>query len=237
MNVGLGLGLGLGSRGGAAFTPKNIAGLFAWYRADTYIAGAWGDQSGTGDSNKNLAQASGPTQPTLNAIDSAYNNQPTLSFSGSQYLRSGTFAAALTQDFTIFIVGNVTVAATTQRFLDGLAINVAVIFNSSGHLALFSGAVLSDTNAADTAPHIFGGTFNNASSSFYDDAITANASGSVGSGNPLAGFTIGVGGDTTTAPLTGKIAEIVVIKGTPTVANRTALLKYLGQRYSIAVGP
>jgi hypothetical protein len=89
--------------GKGTFTPKAIAGLVDWHRADKAVTlnggtvAQWNDQSGTGDSNKNVAQGTTAKPPTLNAVDTAYNERVTLSFvaANSQELRSTTWAVPL----------------------------------------------------------------------------------------------------------------------------------------------
>lgn len=99
------------------FTPKNIPGLQAWYRADQLVTfdgttkqvSAWGDISGTGDANKNLAQATSARQPHLTSSYAPYNNQPCITFihdNGSGPLLSGLFAQPIQQPNTFFCVGN-----------------------------------------------------------------------------------------------------------------------------------
>ena len=67
----------------AAFSPITVANNKAWYRADLGASvSAWLDQSGTGDANKNAAQAVGAIQPSL-AASAAFNNQQTFTFTGS----------------------------------------------------------------------------------------------------------------------------------------------------------
>lgn len=241
--IGVGIGVGFGS--GVPFSPKQLPGLQAWYRADMGITtatgvSAWSDSSGTGDSNKNLSQATGAKQPTLNATDAAYNNKPTLSFLGSsvQYLRSGTWSVALAQPDTIIVVGSLTSAgASAQRYLDGLIVNAQLIFYNQATTknSIYAGSALDAAAVTNTSPHIVVGNFNNTTSKIWDTAKTGTA-GTVGSASNLAGITIGVGGDTTTSPLTGKIAEIIMYSGTLNQTQINAVLAYLGTRYGISIG-
>ena len=60
--------------------PSVSNALQLWLRADlgTTIAtgvSQWNDQSQIGDSNRNVVQATGGQQPTLNSSDATYNNR------------------------------------------------------------------------------------------------------------------------------------------------------------------
>src|ERR1700722_7818186 len=91
-----------------SFLPTNIAGLQLWLRSDKGVSlsggsvSAWADQSGTGDSNKNLIGAGGSASPTYNSSDSSYNNYPSINFTAtsSQYMNSvGTWTSPIAQPF------------------------------------------------------------------------------------------------------------------------------------------
>lgn len=243
MSHGYGLGNGrLGGRGGAkAFTPLSLSGLVAWYRADLGVTGspvsAWADQSGTGDANKNLVQATGTKQPTLNASDAAYNNQATLSFASAstQQLVSGIWSAALTSPKTILFIGNFSGAAVLQYALDGLAVNTAAISNNAAavNIVINSGAGLSSVVANNGVPQAIVGVYQVAGA-IYDNAKTAIASGSAGTSSST-GLTVGSAGNLG-APLNGKIAEIAAWSRALSAAEVAQLLAYAGSRYSIAIG-
>ncbi len=96
---------------GGVWTPADaVAPLLAWYRADLGVTAAGGlvsavaDQSGSGDANRNLAEAS--LKPTLNASNAAYGNHPTFDFSGSQLPAVGAWSSPPTRPITVLVIGN-----------------------------------------------------------------------------------------------------------------------------------
>lgn len=232
-----------------AFDPTQITGLKAWYRADLGITlnsttvSAWADQSGTGDTNKNLVQATGASQPTYNAADAAYNNKPTLSFSGSQ-MHSGTWSSALAQAFTVYVAGNVTaVSGSTMFFFNSSSDKAWVISRDNGasgpqsSLAMYAGTTLA-TNSL-SAPQLNSkslmcAVFNGASSSGYVNSLATTYCtgqvGSVGVTDAIVGAYAGGG-----LALTGKIAEIIVYSGGHSLADRTSVLTYLSSRYAVTL--
>jgi len=228
--------------GPAIFTPRSIPGLVAWYRADlgvtiaTGVSG-WADQSGTGDANKNLAQATGSAQPTRNASDAAYNNQSTLSFASasSQCMTSGTWASALAQPFTWFVVGNDDGAAVSQVYIEGdtSGVNRSLMYQNGAAYELFAGASLAGGSRTNS-PRVLGGVVNGASSSLYISARTAVATGAAGA-NGITAITMGAAFVPSTY-LNGKIAEVAIYSGALTAAQINALLAYFGTRYAITIG-
>lgn len=228
--------------GALAFTPKSLPGLVAWYRADLGVTVAtgvssWADQSGTGDANKNLTQATGTKQPTLNTADAAYNNQPTLSFARAsvQALHSGTWSAAQAQPSTTFIVGNDDGTATNQFYCDGNAAATQVLGNNgAGNYQAYAGTTLAG-GTPSSSPRILAAVFNGASSSLFISAKTAVATGNAGA-TGLTGFTAGAAGDSVSNTLNGKIAEIIIYSGALSAAQIAQVLTYLGARYAIAIG-
>lgn len=70
---------------------------------DTGVS-AWADQSGVGDTNRNLTQATAGVQPVYTASDAQFNNRGVLDFNGSKYIKSGTWSAALAHPCTYYFV-------------------------------------------------------------------------------------------------------------------------------------
>src|SRR6266404_4642034 len=82
--------------------PNTVSGCVAWYRADRGITlngstvANWADSSAGASNTHILSQSTGAKQPAFTASDSAYNNQPTLTFDGSNdFMASPTWAASL----------------------------------------------------------------------------------------------------------------------------------------------
>ncbi len=228
------------------FVPTQIAGLVLWLRADKGITigtgvHIWADQSGTADSNKNVSQATGSAQPTVNSADSSYNGQATLSFASasSQYLQSGTWAASLSQPATWIVVGN-TSATGTLTFTDGIAAsheNLIQQLSNQTELDMYAGSNIAYPSAANLGtPCVMAGVFNSVSGTSYlyqNNSQTAIDSGNAGV-QPLTGLTVGARYNAGT-PLGGKIAEIIGYSAALTSTQLKQVFQYLGSRYGIQV--
>ena len=232
----------MGGIAGISITsPLQLSGIAAWYRMDLLVTqagtvSAWGDSSGTGDANKNLAQATAGKRPTYTAADAAYNNQPTATYAAAslQELDSAAWAAALTAPYTMFVVGNSDGAATAQGLV-GDPTNVVqfVLRNGGAGINIYAGAFLNAGMADSASPKIWAAVVNGASSTIYDSAKTAKATGNAGS-NSLSRVFAGV--DATGHYLNGKIAEIIVYSRALSAAEINAVMNYCGSRYAITVG-
>jgi hypothetical protein len=216
------------------FSPLDLGNVKAWYRADLGAsASAWLDQSLTGDANQNLAQASGPAQPTLNASDAAFNNQKSFSFSSSQFFSSGTFAAALAAPCSALVIAKVP-ASNEYLVNDVNTADVWAIFAN----ALDQIAFLAPNQKVSTSPA--SGAFayiiqQNGASSKLNLSQTTSQTLSTPGANSLTGIMVGnykgsqvLGGAT--------IAEIVLFTGTLTQAQIDRLNTYANTRYGIAIG-
>jgi len=228
--------------GGPLFTPAFISGLAGWWRADRGVTIAtgvsqWNDQSGIGDTNRNLVQAVGAKQPTVNATDAAYNNQTTLSFASasSQQLDSaGNWSAALSQPYSIFLVGQ-DGGAGFQGWASNTASSVAINYgNGSANMNMFAGSFLPSTLGAVATPKMIGTIFNGASSAIYESARTAKATGAAGA-TALAQLTLGANPGAGIF-LNGKLAECVVYSKVLSAAEIDQLCTYFTGRYALAIG-
>jgi len=218
----------------AAFSPITVANNKAWYRADLGASvSAWLDQSGTGDANKNAAQAVGAIQPSL-AASAAFNNQQTFTFTGSDKMATGAWAVALTQPFTVMLVGRSLSNVSNYYALDNVSDPTqCAIIDSAGTLQAFTTSILAPANDPLLASIIFV-EFNGATSNMYVNAHTAVASGAIGAAG-LQGLSIGnyAGGG---AFANWDIAEIAIWSGVVSAADRTLLEAYASARYGITVG-
>lgn len=240
-----GLGLGLGFGGGSSvstFSPIAITGIAAWWRGDlgkTIATGVsqWNDQSGIGDTNRNLVQAVGAKQPTVNATDAAYNNQTTLSFASasSQQLDSaGNWSAALSQPYSIFLVGQ-DGGAGFQGWASNTASSVAINYgNGSANMVMYAGSFLASTLGAVATPKMVGATFDGASSKIYESARTPRNTGAAGA-TALAQLTLGANPGAGIF-LNGKIAEAVVYSKALSVGEIDSLSTYFSSRYGLTIG-
>ncbi len=240
--AGLGLGLGFGGGGAAAaFSPTSISGIAGWWRADlgrTIATGVsqWNDQSGSGDANRNLVQATGSKQPTYNATDAAFNNQSTLSFASasSQQLDSaGNWSGALSQPYSIFLVG-ADGGAGFQGWASNTASSVAINYgNGSANMVIYAGSFLASTQGASSSPKMVGGVFNGGSSAIYENARTPRATGAAGA-TALAQLTLGANPGAGIY-LNGKLAEGLVYAKALSAGEIDQLSTYFTSRYGIAI--
>lgn len=219
----------------APFSPRQLSGLVDWHRADmgfTVSSGAvaaWNDQSLTGDANKTQAQANVSLQPTLNASNANYNGKPTVDYSTTSDLFSGTWTTPPPVVGTTFIVGNSDGTAAPRLFLDGISADRFLFFqNSATQLLAWRGNNLAWNGATPAVKHIYGIDWNGPASAIYQDAITAVATGNTGSDNAI-GITMG-------NQLNGSIAEVIIYNRILTTAERTQVLNYLGHRYGVNIG-
>jgi hypothetical protein len=222
----------------------DAANLKEWARPDASLVtlssgkvAALTVRGGGGDANKNLAQATGGSQPTYNATDAAYNNRPTMSFNSSQLHSVGNWAASLAQPFTIYLVGQSASGHAQQAFFDDSA-GTTVIYatDTSNDLAIYAGVSLSSSTVT-TNPSVMCLVFNGASSAIYvNDATTAKATGNA-SGAALVSAVLGDNASAST-PLVGKIADHIVYAGAHNHANRSAVMSaYAAAWFGITVTP
>lgn len=226
--------------------PRTVAGLLAWYRGDLGVtnvggrASAWADQSGTGDANKNLVQATAGNRPTITAADANFNNQTTLALNSAHpdiLIPTGNWAVAMAQPITIYSVHLVTsLAGQVAYYDDNVTPNSFSLFQTlGGGFAAEAGASLSAGDNTLNKPTVFAVVFNGVSSSCYDNARTAVASGNAGA-NGSVGLLVGDHATGGGSPLAGTIAEIIVYSGAHNATTRSTVLTYLGARYAIAIG-
>jgi hypothetical protein len=223
------------------FLPTQLSGCSLWLRADLGITiatgvSAWNDQSGVGDAARNATQATGASQPAFQAKNSAFNNQPTVNFSGSQLMPTGTWSAAQAQPQTVFIVAKDTSGASNKYFVDSIA--------GASPFAVLSVAGVTNLNAGTTRSASFTDTvsfagvavMNGATSLWYPSARTATSivAGTIGA-NGFTGITIGnaaAGG----ANAGASIAEIAYWNRVLAANEVSRLLSYAGGRYGITIG-
>jgi len=230
----LGLGLSLCSRTGASYSPSQLAGVAHWYRSDLGVTQSggfvsqWSDQIGTA----HLVQGTGANQPAYNATDAAYNNQPTLqSTAVNMFLASG--AAASTQAFTIWLVGEFSTASGTMVGLVVGASARPAIYRAGGNVTIDANTVLG-SGVSSAAKHATLGVYNGGSSFVgVDNWLTGGVSGAAGAANGIAiavfAYTNGTFGTV------GKCAEMIIQSGTPTAAEKTAMAAYFTARYAVTI--
>lgn len=235
-------GSAAGFVGAKPFSPPDVAGCLCWLDASlgVTIVGSgvdtWADQSGTGDSGKNVRQTTDAKRPTVNAVDAAYNNKSTLSFVGAsaQCLQSSAWAIALAQPYTAFVVGNIPNRLLAGSYFDSSSVSGrAEAYNDGSSHKMYAGTFLS---AADTsaAPQIIGYELNGASSKIYISSNTAAVTGNAGS-DTIPGITVGAAFDEASDPLTGKIAALIIYGAILSPTDFARVTAYLSDRFGIAV--
>lgn len=203
---------------------------------------AWLDQSTQGDAARDFypvgaawAAEVAANRPTYNATDAAYNNLPTVTFDGVDNRlgnTGGAWSVAMTQPFTIFMVGELDGAVYNDHVINGADAGVLVYVDGTGLLQFAGGAgnyVTQPTSKSAVALE-----FNGASSKVYVSSTTASVTGAAGAaGWPrlVVGNYVGLDG----YGADGKIATILVYKGALDATDRAAVLAYLGDKYGITI--
>lgn len=235
------------------FLPTDLGGLELWLRSDRGVTlsgsevTAWADQSGTGDSNKNMTGAGGSANPTYNSSDSSYNHYPSVNFAGasSQYMNSTTWATTIAQPYTMFIVGNDDGTATTQVFVGGATNTQPWFFVDGSVYAIVAGysggsGVLDSTITNTVVPKVFRAEFNGSSSTVSVSTATSNVTGSVNAasvGAGTGGVYLGVDAEYESGHwLNGKIVEVIVYNSILSAMNVALVQNYLGSKYNITIG-
>lgn len=224
-----------------AFTPSAISGLVLWLRADLGITTAtgvsqWADQSGVGDSNRNLVQATGANQPAYVTSNAGYNNKPTLHLNGTTHTMpaAGNWSVGPPSTGTMFFVCNTASSALLVLFADTVTTLYEFYQNGNTVANFNNGSAFSATVSNMQNPHIYaidlnsGGTY-----SIFQDAMTAAGTGAGGSGTPS---NIGLAANAGFL-WSGDIAEMIVYNSRLVTSDRARVMHYLGARYNITIGP
>lgn len=193
------------------------------------------DISGSGDANKNAAQATIAQQPTLNATDAAYNGMPTLNFvaGSNQLLASSAWTNSLSSS-TIFVVGSDDGnTGANEYFMDGIVGNSQLLQAYQGKYEIYAGAAVQSPIAQTAAPKIFCNVFNGASSAIYINSFAPSLTGNVGIA-PMTGITVGNHGGGGYG-LNGKIAEIICYSRILSSDEIRLVTNYLSNHYAIPV--
>jgi hypothetical protein len=216
--------------------PDQVPTLELWLRSDTLTtddAGttvlSWPDKSSKNDSNRN-ANALAGNEPQLVA-DAGYG-VPVVSFFGSSYLQTGTWAGApFAQPATIFVVGD-----GAHYFVDSLnAAGQFAVLSIGGDLSLYAGTyVLKGGSTAGKGAIV--GIFDGINSVLYN-STNSPVTGSCGP-NSFSGLTIGCyAGKGSQFTLDGNIAEVAVWSRRLTSFEVKCLNLYATQRYGVTITP
>lgn len=250
MRYGFGAGIP-GVMGRRAWTPAALGSSLAlWLRADLGVTlngatvSAWADQSGNG---RHATQGTAANQPTYQATDADFAGAPSIRF-------NTTTAYDLLTNTTALFSGNATHAMFVACRMVAAAAGVGVMCVGSSTAGTRNTSTIgiwgtdwwyggddatSPTGtAANTSPHVLGKTYDSATTTIYgykDGAQDATANISAATPGLTAGYALGSysGGGTGASDV--EIAEVVILSGVPTTADRALLTRYMGARYGITV--
>ncbi len=226
-----------------------LPNLQLWYRPDlsalTFGTGSkiatLNNKAPVVDANRNLAQATGSKQPTLNTADAAYNGKNTMSFvrANDTQLLSPTWAAAVANPQTLYVVANSDGASFGYEDLfdgsDGTGDRVQIAYASTLWGISSGGVGIIPSTNTSSSPQIFCYVSNGASSKFFISSATEEVMPSTPSASPIQ---VAVLGNTKTFGfgLTGKIGEVRLYSGAHGSTDRATVLASLSSRYAIATG-
>jgi hypothetical protein len=232
--------LGVGGAGGIS-DPTQLAGCVLWLKADAGLwqdggastpaasngdpVGRWDDQSGNGN---HVVQATNADRPTL--ATAVLNGLPVVRFDGT----SSSLAVAFTLDqphtrFAVLV--NRSPSDGTHILIDGGSGNPsAMVFQTGDVASLNAGTELAGPTVLNSAPHIWRGSFNGASSQISVDGGTAST-GDAGSGS-AGGITLGT--DQTLAQFTDcDVAEVIEYVSALSAGDVIRVLNYLNRRWAV----
>jgi len=215
-----------------AWTPKSIAGLAVWLRADMGVitgtggVSEWIDQSGNWNS---AAQTNSAWRPDLNASDSNLNSQPSLTFGASQAMDLALNETS--SDWTVFSVAYVSSTSGTRSIMDDGA--SAMRYRAvSGNMTSWDGASQVSQTMAVGAHAICARHGASAGMVRVGASSTAGTLAAVAISNPKLGAR---NANSTADNWLSEIAEHIVYQSALSDTDVQAVMDYLGARYSVTV--
>lgn len=217
------------------FSPADLNGLAAWWKADTVALAdgatvtTWPDSSGNG---LDLTAVGAPIYKTA-----GLNNQPTVRLPGTatNYLKNDSINLA--QPCTAFFAARRTAAsgAVGAIVAGSPTVDVSLFINAGQTFGAFAGGVggLTAAAASATVAHVFAVVLNGASSTVGVDALGSTFN--IGANGFTAGITVGARANRTGEFFDGDVGEICLYTGALGATQATALLTYLGSKYGAAV--
>lgn len=223
------------------FTPRLRSECVGWFRPDansiTHVTGSISAFLDSSIQLRHLTQSLGSLMPTYAASDAAYNNRPTITFTATHYLDSSVFSA-LSPLWTVYVVGHAS-AVGNQVFVGNAIADPGnekdAIYATAGNASTYGGAGPLVSSTALTSKHVICAIQGNAANSaiYVDDSTTAVITGSNGSASVMT-YRLGAARPAT-GGLIGTIAEVVMVTGADTQAQRYQMMKFLGDYYGKAV--
>jgi hypothetical protein len=195
-----------------------------------------------GSVRKNTLTSSGSD---ITYLASGINQNPSLKFSGSQYMTLSDFYQGSLAQSTIFLVVRPLNApsSTAQTIIDSYSTGATSsigIKSTAVNLDLGTSVDASISSNSPTSAFVISsdyiiGVYSNSTSSqiFVNNAATGVSAGSAGS-NSLTGLTIGTNKSFSSA-FGGLISEIIIYNRPLKIQERKDVMTYLSKKYKIAV--
>jgi len=227
----------VGSYTAPAWDPSRAAAPLAmWLRADlgvSLVSGKvsdWTDQS-THSRNQGTVPASGGVyRPGFDASDADYNNQPVLTFDGSQYAVSGAWLYPVSGPRALLVVGD---AASVTAFLAHEPDTSELWTAGSTHAEWYASTnPLAGTTANTSQPSLILITDDGTHTRLYVNDFTTPEATYAGSFDRFEELSVGLG-VAGVGNQNGRTAEIAMWTGVFSAADRTALRAYLLDRYAL----
>lgn len=219
-------------------TDANVAARL-WYRASK-VTIATGNQVSilhnkviTENITTNQYQSDTALMPIYIPSDPAYNNKPIISFSGSEFFKSGEIATALQGPCTIVVVGQT--GFTTALFSKGdETIDYNLLYIEGVGLLKYFQSLESVTGINDYSdtPSIFMLTSDGIDLNIYRNDFSSIESTTSGTFSATNTFAVGAG-NAGVGNCIGKIAEVIYWSGILDTTNLAKLVIYLNNRYNL----
>jgi hypothetical protein len=237
--------------GGQVMTPFTVpvlpSGVALWLRADTGLqlengfVRRWADQ---GPNGNDAVQFNASARPPISAGNAAINGRTTISFSGAQFLEVfSNPSLVLTGDVSIFAVVNVADYAGFRGIVAKTAGNQPApldyyLVQGSGLPRVYrgNGAGLNASTTGSVAPaagepHVVSLVQQGTSVTHYLDGAE-NGTATLSTTMADAGTPLRIGNrDDLAVPFAGEIAEILIVNGPVSTAERQAIDTHLGIKY------
>ncbi len=219
----------------ASWTPEDIEGVQAFFRADTGVTldgaevSAWVD-SVSGESLARLG--TGPSVATREGQSALYFTSSTSGLQATYSTASHGGAQPVTR--LVVFEADVTV---NQMIYDGVSgAGEANLFRSGLTYARAGVSVACTKNIFDGTPHLHVVTFDGSDSNTYQDDVTAGGNQALGwaGAEVPTGITIG-SNNAGTSPAQGWVWEVVDIAGRISRADLQRYAYYVEQRYGLTV--
>lgn len=201
------------------FSPQQLPDLAAWYRFGQGITSAgglvsvWADASGRA---RNLLQATGTNQPTLNADGS-------ILFDGvDNWLKTAAFT--LNQPVTVYALMKQLTWTLSDIIWDGDAVNSYLVQDNVTPMLRLVG-VADNTDLAVNTYGVLVTVLDGASSAIQVNN-GATTTGNAGAGNP-GGFTLGTRGDVSAQWANIEVKEVIIYNAAHAAGTRARVYEYL----------